>query len=387
MNLLDVVLLVLLALAILGGLRVGFVARIASWLGLAAGVVLATWTVPYTLDLVEGGQPPLRFGAALIVLLVTVTVTTTLFQALGQRARRSIGASPLSRLDHAAGALAGALALVAMVWFVLPAASDVPGTIAREVRGSAVLSMVRTLGPPPPEASRALRALVDHSRFPEVLADLQRAQVEGPPPEAVALSPETVERATASTVNLSATGCGQRYEGSGFTVAADTIVTNAHVVAGADRVEVRRPDGEEFAGEVVVFDPDRDLAILRVPGLGQEPLVLAAMEPGDEGASIGYPGGQREPRVAPLRIDDRRGAIGRDIYGRERSERSVLFLAGDLQRGDSGSPLLDVDGQVGGVVFAISPDEPTVAYALDLEELDRVLASPPDPGYSGACIR
>jgi S1-C subfamily serine protease len=219
-----------------------------------------------------------------------------------------------------------------------------------------------------------------------VLADLQRTQLTGPPPEQMPVDAEVIERASASTVNLSASGCGQRYEGSGFTVATDTVVTNAHVVAGADQVEVRRPDGHTLDGQVVVFDPDRDLAILRVPDLGQEPLPLASMAPGDEGVSIGYPAGQHAPRVAPIRVDERRTAVGRDIYGSSRSERTVLFLAGDLQRGDSGSPLLDVEGQVGGVVFAISPDEPTVAYALDLEELDEVLAMPADPGNSGRCI-
>lgn len=386
MSLLDIALLALVLLAILGGVRVGFVARLASWIGLVAGILLSTWTVPYTLTLVEGGDAAVRFGAALLVVVVTITVTTTLLQAVGVRARRSIARTPLSTVDRVLGGLAGALALLALAWFVLPVASEVPGAISRQVRSSTVLGAVERLGPPPPEASRAIRSLVDHTRFPEVLADLQRTQVEGPPPEQVPLAADLVERATASTVNLAATGCGQRYEGSGFAVAADTIVTNAHVVAGADEVAVTRPDGTTLDGEVVVFDPDRDLAVLRVPDLGQEPLPLAAMERGDEGVSIGYPGGQREPRVAPIRIDDRRTAAGRDIYGDTRSERTVLFLAGELQRGDSGSPLLDVDGQVGGVVFAISPDEPTVAYALDLEELDAVLSMPADPGNSGSCI-
>jgi S1-C subfamily serine protease len=120
--------------------------------------------------------------------------------------------------------------------------------------------------------------------------------------------------------------------------------------------------------------------------------ILFAMHPvrkipvGDPGVVIGYPGGQDTPRVAPAEIRDRRTAIGRDIYGRERTERRVLFLAAELQQGDSGSPLIDTSGRVAGVVFAISPDQATTSFALDLEELDAVLDGPRDRGETGPCI-
>jgi S1-C subfamily serine protease len=368
-NLLDVALIALLVLAILGGLRLGLVARLASWIGLVAGILLATWTVPYTLALVAGGEPPVRFGAALLVVLITVTVTTTLFQAVGARARSTIARTPLSAVDRGLGAVAGGLAVLAVAWFVLPVAAEVPGSVARQVRGSAVLSAVETLGPPPPQASRAIRPLVDHTRFPEVLADLQRTQLTGPPPEQMPVDAEVIERASASTVNLSASGCGQRYEGSGFTVATDTVVTNAHVVAGADQVEVRRPDGHTLDGQVVVFDPDRDLAILRVPDLGQEPLPLASMAPGDEGVSIGYPAGQHAPRVAPIRVDERRTAVGRDIYGHGMVTREILDLSSAVQRGDSGGPFVTSDGQVAGVVFAANVAARGNGYALTAESV------------------
>jgi uncharacterized membrane protein required for colicin V production len=134
-NLLDVALIALLVLAILGGLRLGLVARLASWIGLVAGILLATWTVPYTLALVAGGEPPVRFGAALLVVLITVTVTTTLFQAVGARARSTIARTPLSAVDRGLGAVAGGLAVLALAWFVLPVAAEVPGSVARQVRG------------------------------------------------------------------------------------------------------------------------------------------------------------------------------------------------------------------------------------------------------------
>jgi S1-C subfamily serine protease len=385
-NLLDLALILLVVVAIAGGLRLGFVARAASWIGLAVGVVLATWTVPAALALVEGGEPSVRLFTGLVVLAITVTVVASLFQAIGLRARRSIATTPLSSLDRTAGALAGAVAVIALMWFLLPAAAEVPGQISRQVRSSAIAGLVERSTPEPPDAVRAFRSLVDTSRFPEVFADLQPAPVSGPPPEAIPVDQAVVDRSTASTVNVEADGCGRRYEGSGFAAAPDTIVTNAHVVAGSDTVSVKRPDGEVRDATVVAFDGARDLAVLAVPDLGQEPLERAEAELGGDGVVIGYPGGQDTPRVAPARVEDRRNAIGRDIYARERTEREVLFLSADLQQGDSGSPVIDLQGRVTGVVFAISPDQPTSSFALDLAELEAILAAERVPGDSGRCI-
>jgi S1-C subfamily serine protease len=269
---------------------------------------------------------------------------------------------------------------------MLPAAAEVPGMISRQVRGSMIVSFVASTAPSPPDTIRALRNLVDTSRFPEVFDDLRPAPVTGPPPSEIPVPAETVERATASTVNVEADGCGRRYEGSGFATATDTIVTNAHVVAGADDVQVKRPDGEVVDATVVVFDPDRDLAVLEATGLGQEPLSLAPVSPGEQGVVIGYPGGQDTPRTQPVTVEDQRTAVGRDIYGRQQTEREVLFLSADLRQGDSGSPVIGMDGQVGGVVFAISPDRATTAFALSLAELEAVLEAPRTPGETGPCI-
>jgi S1-C subfamily serine protease len=385
-NLLDLALLVLLVVAISGGLRLGFVARAASWIGIGVGVALATWTVPTALSLVDRGEPSVRLFTGLAVLAVTVTIAASLFQAMGLRARRTIATSPLSGLDRVAGGFAGAAAVVALVWFLLPAAAEVPGDISRQVRTSSIAGLVERSTPDPPDAVRALRHLVDTSRFPEVFADLTPAPVTGPPPGQIPVDAAIVDRVTASTVNVEADGCGRRYEGSGFAAAPDTVVTNAHVVAGADRIQVKRPDGEVRDATVVAFDGARDLAVLEVPDLGQQPLERAAAEIDSDGVVIGYPGGQDEPRVAPARVADRRSAIGRDIYASERTERRVLFLSADLQQGDSGSPVIDAQGRVTGVVFAISPDQQASSFALDLEELEAILVAERVPGDSGRCI-
>lgn len=385
-NLLDLLLLVAIAVAVATGLRLGFLARAASLVGLAAGVALATVTVPYALSVSVDGQPAVRMFVGLLVLAVTVTVVATLFQALGLRLRRSVNGSPLSTLDRGAGAVAGIAMVLLLVWFLVPAAAVVPGSVARQVRTSAVVDAVVNATPPPPDTVQALRNLVATSRFPEVFADLQPAPDTGPPPEQIPVAAAVVDRATRSTVNVETDGCGRRFEGSGFTVAPGTVVTNAHVVAGSDGVEVRLPDGTLLPATVVVFDPDRDLAILEVAELPQEPLELASADVGTVGVVIGYPGGQDSARVAPAEVRDKRTALGRDIYGEERTEREVLFLAAELAQGDSGSPVVDADGRVVGVTFAISPDQPTSSFALDRTELDAALAAERRPGETGPCI-
>jgi S1-C subfamily serine protease len=385
-NLFDALLLLALTFAVIGGLRVGLVARAATWLGIGIGILLATRSVPLVLGLAPETGGGMRLFVSVFTLTLTITIVTVLFQSAGLSLRRRLRATPLSGLDRVAGAAAGVAAVALVLWLLAPAAAVIPGEVARQVRGSTIAGVVAHLGPEPPDAVRSLRSLLDTTRFPEVLAGLQRTPDTGPPPDQIAVAPDVVEAVTASTSNVEAHGCGRSYEGSGFAVAGERVVTNAHVVAGADEVAVRRPDGAVLDAVVVVFDPDRDLAVLEVAGLDQVPLGLSALERGDEAVVIGYPGGQDVPRAAPARITDQRRALGRDIYGREPTDRNVLFLAARLAQGDSGSPVVGIDGRVGGVVFAISPDAPTVAYALDLDELQAVLDAPRDPGEVGACI-
>lgn len=387
MNPVDLLLLGLLIGAVLGGLRAGFVHRVLAWSGLAVGVLLATRSVPLALRIVDGGEPHMRLAVGVMMLLLTVVGCSVLFSSVGRRARARVDAGSLSGLDRAAGAIAGVLAVVTAVWFLLPAAAHVPGGVARAVRGSTVVAAIDAVTPAPPDAAASVRSLVDASRFPTVLADLAPTPIVGSPPPEVPVADEVVARATASTVNVEAVGCGRRYEGSGVTLEPGVVVTNAHVVAGADEVRVRRPGERTTRGAtVVVFDPDLDLAVLEVVDLGQAPLRLANAGRGDQAVVIGYPGGLDTPRVAPARVEQRRRALGRDIYGQGTTQREVLFLAAELRQGDSGSPVVDTEGRVVGIVFAISPDVATTAYALDVPEVEAILAAPRADVGTGNCI-
>lgn len=385
-NAADLVLGVALLIAVRSGLRSGLVARGAALVGTVAGVVLAARLLPVLLRALPATGTGTRVFLGVFAFGVTVSIVAALARALAAPLRRLVADGALGALDRGTGAVGSAVVLLVLVWLLAPTAADVPGRVSREVRGSLAIGTIDALTPRPPDALRGLGVLLGQDRFPEVFADLVPAPDTGPPPETLAVGPEALETALAATVNVEVVGCGARYEGSGVTLAEATVVTNAHVVAGAERVEVRLPDGSLRPATVVVLDPVLDLAVLLVEDHPQRPLALAEPEVGGEAVIIGHPGGQDVARVAPVRIARRTTAVGRDLYGSDPAERRMLLLAASLRPGDSGAPVIDVDGAVVGIVFAISPDDPTTAYALDVDEVRSVLDAPRRPGEVGPCI-
>ena len=141
---------------------------------------------------------------------------------------------------------------------------------------------------------------------------------------------------------------------------------------------------------VVVFDPDLDVALLRVPGLSARALPLAGAppDPGAVGAALGHPdGGDLE--AIPAAVRDVFRASGYDIYGRDPVTRTVIELAAEVAPGDSGGPFVTADGRAAGVVFARSRTEGGTGYALPAPDVFRVIG----PGLSltaavgtGGCV-
>lgn len=385
MNLLDLALVLLMLGAASTGYRLGLAARALSWGGGLLGLGLAAIVTPMVLNAWPGGDAVTRLLVGLAVVLVLTSVMSGIGEMVGLRLRHAVHATPLRPLDKLAGGVAGAGSILLLVWFLMPALATTPGAVAREVRQSAVVNWVDRVAPEPPGAALALGRLIDQSGFPEVFADLRPAPIQGPPPETLPVAPEVVEAATPSTVNIEAFGCGTGFEGSGFVVADGLVATNAHVVAGANQIELLRTDGSRVSATVAHFDPDRDLALLASSDVGRPPLPLRDPSVDEGAAVIGYPGGQDTPRVAPASVADDRPTVGRDLYGRDRVERRVLYLAAQLRQGDSGAAVIGTDGAVIGVTFAVSPDNPDVAYALHVEELREALAATPN-GDPGPCL-
>ena len=221
------------------------------------------------------------------------------------------------------------------------------------------------------------------------------AMPENPPvPVGEGLTPQQTT-AVASTMKVVATGCdrlGARV-GSGFVVGDQLIATNAHVVAGSEQQGVIL-DGDvdnPLAATVVAIDIERDLALLQVPGLDRPPLVIDSANVGESVDGLGYPGDALLVEPSPATVTERTSVEFGDIYGQGAAERDTLVLAGDVDPGDSGSAVVDDDGQVVGVVFGVLTDELgnelDVALAVSDVELAAILQSPQTPGTpTGACV-
>jgi len=320
---------------------------------------------------------------------LTLTLVAAAVGAVTAPLRALMRLGPLSLIDRAAGAIASGIAVVLLVWLLLPAAAAVPGRVSAEVRSSALLGAVDATLPPQPDVTRSLRTLFGAAGFPDPLLGLAPTpEPAAPPPGEDALDAlgPAVAAALESATWVHAIGCGRLQTGSGFALDGDLIVTNAHVVAGGREITIRGATGRVLDGVVVALDPGRDLALLSVPGHGLRPLAPGPARIGDPAVVVGFPGGVLEPRVAAARVDRQALGVGRDIYGADGAERDLLFLAAELRPGDSGAPVVAADGTLIGIVFAVSPDVRTVAYAVAAAEVAELLALPRAVGESGRCI-
>jgi len=294
----------------------------------------------------------------------------------------------LHQSDRIAGAVVGVAGVLVLMWLLIPALASSPGWTARAVRDSAVARAIDRLAPDPPSESETLGRLVGDQSFPEVFDTLTSPDAGTPPSDGIPA--EAASRVTRSTVLVEGQACDRIQEGTGFVAGNNLIVTNAHVVAGESRTRIVTADGRRLETTVVAFDPNRDLAVLRVPGLGLPALAEADGQVDQQGALFGHPGGG-PLRQAPVRIAEQIVARGTDIYRSAPTERDVFVLAAVTAPGDSGGPVVDTDGRVMGVMFAYDISRQTTAYALSRPELDAVLGpvlagtAPSSPG-TGECL-
>jgi S1-C subfamily serine protease len=270
------------------------------------------------------------------------------------------------------------VALLLVAWLVAGplGSSSMPG-LARAVRTSALLHGVNAVMPQQAQAlSNDLRTTVDTDGFPNVFGDLIPTQVrQVPVPNKALAGLAVVQSSEQSVVKLegAAPSCNRRIEGSGFVFAPDHVLTNAHVVAGTDSLQVQTKRGT-MSGTVVIFDAERDLAVVDVPGLGLPSLSFAkaAAKTDADAIVLGYPlDGPYD--AEPARIRDLRPISGPDIYNANTVTRQIYTIRGLVRSGNSGGPLITSSGSVLGVIFAAAADNPQVGFALTASEAAPVI--------------
>jgi S1-C subfamily serine protease len=369
-NLLDLVILALLGLGAIAGWRAGFLAPVLALAGaLAAFALLLLIAGALRVTLASVPQPG-RAIVALVGLAGALSVGEAAGGALGGALSRRIELTALHPLNRLGGALVGLAHVLLFAWILGGLMAAGPRPLAGLARDSAVLGALDERVPPVDAVAGRLLNLLNDSGLPSLFGGL-----EPPPAGAVELPGDAQSRRLArsaldSTARVSGTGCGYWQQiGSSFFVDSTHAVTNAHVVAGTSSTTLTL-GGVTYDAQVVLFDPDRDIAVLSAPGADAPPLELAAEPPsrGDTAVVMGYPGGGGL-RAEPAAVTAAHQGLGPDIYGDGRVEHSIIELRADVERGNSGGPLVVAPGVVGGVVFGESRTAADVGYAISIDSV------------------
>ncbi|MFE6284154.1 MarP family serine protease [Streptomyces sp. NPDC057877] len=373
MDLLDILLL-LVALAYAGsGYRRGLVAGCVSLAGFVGGAVIGVWLLPWVMDLVASDGGTAATVTAVFTVLVPAVLVHELAGRLALRLRRELERGPLRVADGVGGALAGSVAVLIVAWVAASvlAASSSP-LLTSAIRDSRVLGTVQDAMPDTTPAwfSRATSALTE-AGFPQVFNPFENestAEVARPSGDSVTAA--ATEAARTSTVKVEGVSGTQGREGSGFVYAAERVMTNAHVVAGIDEPTVRVGGvGRAYDARVVLFDPDKDVAVLYVPGLNA-PAVSFVEDAarGDAAVVAGYPqDGGLDLQAAT--VANRVRANGQNIYSDDTVTREIYSIRSTVRPGNSGGPLLTTGGEVYGVVFARSTSDAETGYVLTAAEV------------------
>ena len=390
---LDVAFGVLLLIAIIIGWRGGLIGRLGAWIGFAIGALAAArWTTDGVNALnIDGEYQRLAAGA------LAVLFSGIIGHAIGwrlARGLRNLVPRPIRWLDSLAGTVVGLGTVALLVWIILPPFSSAKGWPHRQSSESRVVEVVERIAPLTPSGRGLLdRLLQDWSRVPTLSSKALPVDV-GEPPDDLVVTAETLAKVADSVLRVQAIACSQRQDGTAFVISPGVALTNAHVVAGSQNVEIALPGQAAAPATVTAFDSERDLALVRVD-LALSPLSLEVPQAGQLAAVVGHPSGG-PLRTAPIRLVERATDNGRDLYESIDITRKFWFAAAHLQAGDSGAPVVDTQGSVLGIVFAVAPegapDYQRAVYVLDRSEIAAFMAETAALGErsvvsTGPCLR
>jgi S1-C subfamily serine protease len=388
---LDIAVLVVAFIAAISGWRSGALGSLMSFVGVVLGAIAGVMLAPHIVSHVH--SPRAKLFAALFLILALVVIGEVAGVVLGRAVRGAIRNRGIRTVDSIIGvALQLVVVLVAAWLLATPLTSSDQPNLAAAVRGSKVLAQVDKYAPEwLKSVPKRMSTLLSTSGLPEVLQPFGRTPIQPvDAPDASLAGSLVVANARPSIVKIRgvAPGCQKVLEGTGFVIAPNRVMSNAHVVAGSDSVTVQA-EGQTYDATVVSYDPNADISILDVPNLPQRPLVFAEQpaKSGTDAVVLGYPGGG-DFAATPARVREIIELNGPDIYRSTTVNREVYTIRGTVRQGNSGGPMINRAGQVLGVVFGAAVDDNDTGFVLTANEVSRQLAKigNTDKVPTGACV-
>jgi S1-C subfamily serine protease len=370
MSWIDLLIALILLSAVARGLQAGWLQLFLSSLGFILGLLGGSWAAKY---LAEQFSSPLT--KLIIVLTLEFGLGLLLFgvgEILAHRLKIHALRWRLGKLNEIAGGVLEVIFTLAIVWLVASALINVRSyNIGRDIRHSYIIKQLDTALPRPPDIFAQLEKIISPNGFPNVFLGLEPQHTTVSPKNSV--NNQAVLAAEKSVVKIQGAGCGGLVFGSGFVAAPNLVVTNAHVVAGIKSPQIV-DRFKTYQASAVWFDPNLDIAVLRVKNLADAPLSVSGnvLPDADAAAILGFPGGG--PLVADkAAIIDHVRAIGRNIYNQGVVQRDIYEVQASVEEGDSGGPLLAPDGTVAGVIFAKSVSQNGIGYALLANQVQPII--------------
>ena len=388
---LDIAVLVVAFVAAISGWRSGALGSLMSFVGVVLGAIAGVMLAPHIVSHVH--SPRAKLFAALFLILALVVIGEVAGVVLGRAVRGAIRNRGIRTVDSIIGvALQLVVVLVAAWLLATPLTSSDQPNLAAAVRGSKVLAQVDKYAPEwLKSVPKRMSTLLSTSGLPEVLQPFGRTPIQAvDAPDASLADSLVVANARPSVVKIRgvAPGCQKVLEGTGFVIAPNRVMSNAHVVAGSDSVTIQA-EGQTYDATVVSYDPNADISILDVPNLPQRPLVFAEQpaKSGTDAVVLGYPGGG-DFAATPARVREIIELNGPDIYRTTTVNREVYTIRGTVRQGNSGGPMINRAGQVLGVVFGAAVDDNDTGFVLTASEVSRQLAKigNTDKVPTGACV-
>jgi S1-C subfamily serine protease len=387
---LDIAIIGVALIAAISGWRSGALGSLMSFIGVVLGAIAGVMLAPHIVSHVD--SPRGKLFTALLLILALVVIGEVAGVVLGRAVRGSIRSGPVRLADSLIGVGLQLIVVLIAAWLLgSPLTTSNQTSLASAARDSKVITEVDKYAPDwLRSVPKRMSALLSTSGLPEVLDPMRTPVPTVDAPDATLADSLVVAKSRPSVVKIRgvATSCQKVLEGTGFVIAPNRVMSNAHVVAGSDSVTVEA-EGQTYDATVVAYDPDADISILDVPDLPLQPLVFADQpaKTGTDAVVLGFPGGG-DFVATPARVREIIELSGPDIYKTKTVNREVYTIRGTVRQGNSGGPMINRSGQVIGVVFGAGVDDNDTGFVMTTDEVSRQLAKIGNTAKvpTGACV-